>query len=169
MNEIGLIRRQLATEQAHALEVIAACAAALATPGASAAADGAHLEALAAAARAHLACVIGSFARREERLAALVRRMAAGDSRRRALDAALAAPGASRDAQALLDAQSWPALAAYLQGAWSTRRAALETSLGDSTPVTEWREIAVIDADSVLEERTRYARVRAAASGPGRS
>jgi len=151
MNEIGLIRRQLAIEQAHALEV----------SGAVTARDTASLEGLRHAARDYLACVLGSFAQRDAQLAALAARLPAGDPRRPALAAALAGPGASCDAQALLESDSWVALDEYLRGVWSARRAALDASLGASTPVTEWRQVAVIGADSVLEERTRYARVHA--------
>jgi hypothetical protein len=161
MNEIGLIRRQLATEQTHALEVIAACAVA--------ARDDAHLVDLRHAAREYLARVLGSFARRDERLGALAGRMAPGDTRRRALDAALARAGASEDALVLLEEESWQQLAEYLHGVWSGRCAALDTALGADTPVTEWREISAFDADAVLEERTRYSRVRAAVASQERT
>lgn len=161
MNEIELIRRQLATERAHALEVSGACAAALGE-GAAQALNGAQLEAFRKAAEDYLECALSSFARRDQRLAELVRRLPNGDERRRGMDAALAQYGGSRDALARLGTRSWRELADYLGRPWGSRCETIDRLLGAGAAVGDWREFAGIDADSILEERTRYARVRVA-------
>jgi len=38
----------------------------------------------------------------------------------------------------------------------------LEALLARNVPVTEWRAVSRIDADSIFAERARYARVKAA-------
>jgi hypothetical protein len=48
---------------------------------------------------------------------------------------------------------------------WSARRDAIDALLAASPRTTDWRLIAGIDADSILEERQRYARVSAALPG----
>jgi hypothetical protein len=162
MNEIELIRRQLATERAHALEAIGACVATLPASAARATADEARLAALRQAARQYLGGALTSFARRDRRLAALARRLPGGDSRRRAIEAALVGPGASHDALAKLDTESWRELADYLRGAWSGRHARLDALLAANGAVSDWREFAGVDADSVLAERAGFARLQAA-------
>jgi hypothetical protein len=162
MNEIELIRRQLATERAAVLEVIGACVATLPARGARATADDARFAALRQAARGYLGGALTSFARRDQRLGELARRLPLGDSRRRAIEAALLGPGASHDALAKLDSESWRELADYLRGAWSGRHATLDALLAANGPVSDWRAFAGIDADSVLAERAGFARLQAA-------
>ena len=52
--------------------------------------------------------------------------------------------------------------AQFFNSVWSARRDAIEAWLAANPRTTDWRVIAGIDADSILEERHRYARVRAA-------
>ncbi|MGP8033467.1 MAG: hypothetical protein ACLPQ6_04915 [Steroidobacteraceae bacterium] len=162
MNEIELIRRQLATERAHALEVIRACVATLAASAARGTAEHAQLAAFRQAARDYLGRALSSFARRDQRLGELARRLPAGDSRRRAIEAALVGSGASRDALAKLDTESWRELADCLRGAGGGRQEMLDELLAANGPVSAWREFAGIDADSVLAERAGFARLQAA-------
>ena len=49
--------------------------------------------------------------------------------------------------------------AQYFDGPWASRRDALDALLACNNRPTEWRLIGGIDADSILEERARYARV----------
>jgi hypothetical protein len=84
--------------------------------------------------------------------------------------------GRARDALAKLEAacagttasgsageQGWREFAEYFNGVWSTRRDALDTLLYTNSRATDWRTFAIIDADSILEERRRYAQVCAQA------
>jgi hypothetical protein len=87
----------------------------------------------------------------------------------------LARRGRSREALAKLESacagsaasdlrarqQGWREFAEYFNGAWSTRREALDALLSSNSRASDWRSFAGIDADSILEERRRYAQVRA--------
>ena len=70
-------------------------------------------------------------------------------------------PGASAEAldrvRASDSAATWQAFAHFIATAWQPRRAALEARLGTLTRAAEWRQIAGIDADSILEERRLFA------------
>jgi hypothetical protein len=158
VNEIQLIRAQLATERAHALVVASACAAASAG-----AVD------LRAAGLDYLLCVLGWFEARDRRLTELLRaRLDAGDGARRGLEAVLAQPGASGEALEKLEATEghasvgWQAVAQFVGTVWGPRREAIEALLAGITRPADWRAIARIDADSILEERRRFERVNAA-------
>ena len=158
MNEIELLRSQLATERRHVREIASACAAAHA--GAPARPGDAALEALSAACGEYLGCVLDWFDRRDQRLGELYAHPAA-DSGRMALERLKRAGPAH---------QAWPALAAFINGPWDARRGAIETLLASNPRVADWRAFCGIDADSVCQERALYARVRAAlpsASPPG--
>jgi hypothetical protein len=158
VNEIQLIRAQLATERAHASAVANACATAT-----SAATQ------LRAAGTDYLLCVVGWFAARDRRLGELIRTQpGVGDSARRALEAALAQPGASDEALEKLKATqggasgAWQALAQFVGTVWGRRRDTIDALLATITRPADWRVIAGIDADAILEERRRFERVKAA-------
>ena len=155
MNEIELLRAQLATERRHVSAAANACA--------TATADAAAVR---AAGTDYLRCVLGWFEARDRRLAELVRVRADMDEHtRRALEAALSQPGASEVALGKLtaaadDAAPWQALAQFVGSAWGPRRDALDALLGSLTRAADWRAIAGIDADSILEERRRFERLQ---------
>ncbi len=161
MNEIQLIRQQLATERAHASAVANACATALQ----SAAPDPVFRRACVD----YLACVLAWFEERDQRLAELTElRFPAGDPARAAFDEALKHPGRSRDVLAKLEAAcasarqpAWREFAEYFNARWSARRDALEALLASNTRAGDWRMLGGIDADSILEERRRFALVAA--------
>lgn len=155
MNEIELIRRQLTVERAHTLEVSAVCAEQLlkvAHPS----------ESLLQAARDYLAAALLSFTQRDARLASLARRLPGGEPAREALNAALEKQGGSDHAQALLARESWGELADYLSGAWRSRGELIDAHLTANIKRAGWRDVAGIDADSILGERARYERLQRA-------
>ena len=173
VNEIELLRSQLATERRHVREVASACAAAsLGAPPAPAAAAPAAWR---GACREYLGCVLEWFDERDARLAKLRARLPAGEADRAAV-AALGAGGGAREALERLagesaEHQSWQDLARFINGPWDTRRAAVEALLATNPRVADWRAFAGIDADSICRERALHARCRAAlpadsAAGP---
>ena len=154
MNEIQLIRAQLNTERRHVNAVAKACAAspgAAAGPGAAAATD-------------YLLCVLGWFEARDQRLLGLISTRTGADERaRHALQTVLARPGSSQEALALpANAAGWPAWAQFIQEVWDPRRQAIDACMAEITRPADWRTLAGIDADSILDERRRFERVRAA-------
>jgi hypothetical protein len=173
MNEVELIRNQLALERAHVSAVANACASALqGDAGAEARADA--LGRFRRVCVDYLACVLAWFEERDQRLADLLEtRFGAAEPLRRTLAEALARPGGSRDALAKLEAacartaapgpagsrQGWHEFAEYFNNVWSTRRDALDALLSGNSRATDWRTLGRIDADSILEERRRYAQV----------
>jgi hypothetical protein len=166
MNETQLIRAQLGTEQAHAGAVALACAQALRQAPPQTLESGAPLEQFRQACVDYLVCILAWYEERDRRLGLLVQQLASDDPRCRALNEALAGEGTSRHAlerlEAALAGQDWQGFVDYFTGPWRARREALETLLdGDSRPA-DWRMVGGIDADGILEERTRYARVAAA-------
>ena len=176
MNEVQLIRQQLALERQHVGAVANACAAL-----AGGAASGAASEGLGQFQRAcvdYLACVLAWFEERDQRLAELLAARSPGaEPARRALEEALARGGRSRETLARLEAacaasaasssparqRAWREFAEYFNGAWSARREAIDALLATNSRVSDWRAIGGIDADSILEERRRYALVQAQA------
>jgi hypothetical protein len=174
MNEVELIRNQLALERAHVGAVANACANAM-LGDVGAAAMGELLGQFRRACVEYLACVLAWFEERDQRLADLLQaRFVAADPARRALEETLARRGRSREALAKLEAacaaetasgsadpQGWRAFAEYFNDVWSTRRDALDALLSTNARVTDWRTLGGIDADSILEERRRYAQVSA--------
>lgn len=164
MNEIQLLRAQLATERRHVREVASACAAA--HLGGAGAPQGAALEAFGAACTEYLGCVLDWLDRRDQRLGELYSTLPAGDAVRKALET-LDPRGRGRDALAGLEAgasarEAWAALAQFVNGAWDARCGAVEQLLVANTHVADWRLFGGIDADSVYQERALYARVRTA-------
>jgi hypothetical protein len=165
MNEVELIRTQLALERAHAGAVANACASAVqAEAAAVVTAD--SLEQFRRACVDYLACVLAWFEERDQRLTDLLQaRRGPPDPARRALEEALARPGRSREALAKLETacagpqRAWREFAEYFNGVWTTRRDALDALLATDSRATDWRTFGGIDADSILEERRRYAQV----------
>jgi hypothetical protein len=169
LNEIQLLRMQLESEREHVRAIAAACAAALATAPASALESAAPLEQFRQACVDYLVCVLVWFEERDRRLTA---RTLPDGERTAACTALLAQPGNSRAALEKLEAAfssgaegsaRWQEFARFIEGPWSARRAALEDALAASGHTGPWREVSGLDADTVLEERSRFARVRATA------
>jgi hypothetical protein len=176
MNEIQLIRQQLALERQHVGAVANACAAMAAD-----AAGGAALEGLGQFRRAcveYLACVLAWFEERDQRLAELLQAGSpVADPARHAIEEALGRGGRSRETLAKLEAacaaspasgssvrpQAWREFGEYFNSAWSARRDAIDALLATNSRVSDWRTLGGIDADSILQERRRYALVQAQA------
>lgn len=177
MNEIQLLRTQLATERAHLSAVANACASALGG-AAGPVADGSPLAQFLEASVDYLVCVLAWFEERDQRLTDLARALPEAPGRR-ALEEALARPGRSREALGRLEAacarslatgaapvsagdaaaRHWQEFHRYFSGVWSVRRDALEALLAADPRAGDWRAVCGIDADSILEERRRYAQV----------
>jgi len=177
MNEVGLIRHQLALERVHVGAVANACANAM-QGDAGTVASGDSLGQFRRACIDYLACVLAWFEERDQRLAELLQaRSPVADPARHALEEALARRGRSRETLAKLEAacaastaptgsarqQAWREFGDYFDTAWSARRDAIDALLGAHSRVSDWRTLGGIDADSILEERRRYARVHAQA------
>ena len=172
MNEIELLRAQLATERSHVREIASACAAACPDTGAGAVAP----EALRRACAEYLGCVLQWFDERDARLEELYARRPAGDTGRAAV-AALGSSGRGREALERLAAQGgrredWLAVAQFINGPWDARRTAIEALLTGNPRVADWRGFGGIDADSIGRERALHARCRAllpvgSTPGPG--
>jgi hypothetical protein len=169
VNEIQLIRAQLEVERARAQAIAAACTTALAQAAPAALSSASPLEQFRQACVDYLVCVLAWFEERDRRIAGLLDRYDPHDPTREALDAALTRPGRSRDALEKLEAafatpaagaSRWQEFAHYLSGPWSARREALEALLAAGGRTPEWRAVSGVDADAMLEERSRFARVR---------
>jgi hypothetical protein len=169
VNEIEVIRAQLDTERRHAGAVANACAVALQRPDGG----GAALDEFRQSCVDYLVCVLAWFEERDQRLGDLAGARPE-DPARRALEDALARPGRSRETLERLAAAvagsdtadgsssaSWREFARYFNGVWSTRRDAVDALLTSNPRVGDWRALAGIDADSILEERHLYTRVGA--------
>ena len=174
MNEIELIRHQLATEREHACATARACAAALERTAGDAPCGAAALADLCQASIAFLAATLSSFEERDLRLVALARaRLRTEDPARRALEEVLARPAGNRElleqlatagasttlGQGDTALASWRQIADSLDTAWRARREALEDLFAPHARVTDWRTVGGIDADSILAERRRYAQL----------
>ena len=176
-NEVQLIRAQLTAERQHASTVANACATAFGRRNAVALSSGSSLEEFQQACVDYLVRVLAWFEERDQRLTDLSHaRPTAADAGRRTLEDTLASPGRSREALEKLAAalacaaaspdshaqESWREFAQFFNSVWGARRDAIDAWLAANPRTTDWRHIAGIDADSILEERNRYARVRAA-------
>jgi hypothetical protein len=174
MNEIELIRAQLDLERSHAGAVAAATAVALGHAAPAALASGTPLETFRQACVDYLVCVLAWFEERDRRLAGLINQYGPEHPTRDALDAALARRGRSREALEKLEAafaaapdtaaaagarQAWAEFAQFFSGTWSTRRDALDALLSANSRASDWRHMSGVDADTILEERGRYAHV----------
>jgi len=120
----------------------------------------------------YLVFVLTRFEERDQMLAEQYRsRLAPSDPARREADEILSRPGTSREALATLEAalgsgqdgatgpQLWIAFAQFVEGPWRSRRDAIDALLERNTRVADWRAVSFVDADSIVEERARYARV----------
>ncbi len=174
MNEIEIIRSQLAAEQSHAAEVANACVAALgSTAGISAPVEATTL--FREACVSYLVWVLSRFEERDQTLSELLASRQSLDNgaaaaSARHLGGLIGVTGTSREALSRLEKAlaatdstsaraSWQEFARFFNSAWSPRRAALERALAEHLGVAQWRSVCAIDADSMLEERNRYARV----------
>ena len=163
MNELEIIRSQLTAEQSHAAEVANACAA----PGATALFREACVS--------YLVWVLSRFEERDQSLSELLvarQSLANGAvaANARHLGSLITRSGTSREALSRLEAAlaagesqagstGWQEFARFFNSTWGPRRAALEAALAEHLSVADWRAVSAIDADSMLEERKRYARV----------
>jgi hypothetical protein len=176
MNEIEIIRTQLALEHSHAAEVANACAAAFGSRGGPAPADAATAQ-FREACVSYLVWVLARFEERDQTLAELLA------ARRPQADGAAAAgarhpagpggrAGTSREALSRLESAlaagesagappAWQEFARFFNAAWEPRRAALEGAFAEQASVADWRAVGAIDADSILDERRRFDRVAA--------
>lgn len=166
MNETQLIRAQLGTEREHVIEAATACANGGRGPAGGALAPGSVLALFRGACREYLACVLGWYELRDQRLSRLAVTLGEADPRCAAVARLLALPGGAREALGRLEAaaspgtsQGWDELARFMSGPWNARRDALERLLANDPRATDWRLISGIDADSILEERARFARL----------
>jgi hypothetical protein len=153
VNEIQMIRAQLENERERTGAVAQACSAAA-------------IEALHEAGLAYLRCVLGWFDERDERLRELYARRPIGE-RDSSLETLLAESRGGRQALDRLESASrggrqepWQVLSRFLAGPWKTRQEAIGRALASGLRVADWRTVAGIDADSMLEERRLYAQVR---------
>ncbi len=176
MNELEIIRSQLAVEQAHAADVVNACAAAFGSTDAASAPS----EATAAFREACVSYLVWVLARFEERDQTLSELLVSRQSpvngtvaaSARHLAGLIARSGTSREALSRLEAAlgagespavraGWQEFARFFNSAWAPRRTALEGALTEHLGVADWRAVCAIDADSILDERNRFGRVAA--------
>jgi len=170
VNEIQLIRNQLVEERKHASAVANACATALAAIAADAVTSGSPLAEFRQACVDYLVCVLAWFEERDQRLADVLRaRLKPEDLVRHTLEEVLSCRGRSREALEKLEAavagtggdrgDGWQDFLQYFNSVWSARRDALDALVAADSRTADWRAVAGIDADSILEERQRYALV----------
>ena len=171
MNEVELIRAQLSLERQHAFDVARALAAAGSRKGASA--D--SWQSFRQGSVDYLAWILSRFEEREQTFHDLLRgRAVPDDSERRAVERALEQPGRSREALLKLEAAlssaarteaeriaRWTDFEEFLTNVWSARRDTLDKLFAQQAKVADWRAVSGIDADSVFDERSRYAKVKA--------
>jgi hypothetical protein len=174
MNEIDIIRSQLAVEQSHAAEVANACAQVLGSTGAApACAEAAAL--FREACVSYLVWVLARFEERDQTLSELLASRqstanGAATAGAQQLAGLITRSGTSREALARLETAlaagesqgaraGWQEFARFFNSVWAPRRAALEGALAQQCSVADWRAICAIDADSILDQRNRYARV----------
>ena len=174
MNESEIIRGQLATERIHAAQVANACVAAFgAEREVAAEAPAAFRE----AGVSYLVWVLSRFEQRDQLLAELIERSGSGAGEREGtvppeLGELAARDGTSRQALTRLEnalaaaapetaRAGWQAFGQFFDTLWCERREAIERHLARLPRIASARAVCAIDADSILEERTRYAQVAA--------
>ena len=173
MNEMQIIRSQLAAEQSHAAQVVNACAAVFGSRGSAAQPTASFREACVS----YLVWVLARFEERDQTLTELLasRQPMAdgpGGAALRQLGTLISRTGTSREALSRLETafaadgsaaarEHWQEFARFFESAWAPRRAALEAALAEYLSVADWRAVCAIDADSILDERNGYARVMA--------
>jgi len=171
VNELEFLRQQIATERGHMAAVRSACATALEQAGTPP--DPEFLGHCAD----YLVFIVARFNEQDRTHAGQIRpRLDVGDDAgRRAIDDLLGALEQSRAAISRLataaadwrggradDAALVAALREYLAfyaSVLATRRHSLQPWFDAHYGIAEWRRAAGVDADSILEERERYARV----------
>ena len=174
MNEIEIIRSQIAAEQAHAADVTRACAAVFGAQSA-APAPGEETVLFREACVSHLVWVLARFEERDQTLSELLaarQPLASGPAAAgvRHLASLIARSGTSREALSRLEAAlaagesptvlaAWREFIRFFDSAWAPRREALDGALAEHLGVADLRAVYAIDADSILDERKRYARV----------
>jgi hypothetical protein len=88
------------------------------------------------------------------------------------VETAFALPGTSREALAKLEtalgatggtdtATRWTDFLRFFSSAWSARRDEIDRLFERQAKISDWRTVSDIDADSIVDERNRYARVKA--------
>lgn len=172
MNEVELIRAQLSLERQHAIDV----ARALSTAGSRTGASSDSWQSFRQGSVDYLVWILSRFEEREQTLHDLFRSHSGNDDpERRAAERALEQRGTSREALTKLEAAlgstsgteaervgRWSEFEHFLAGVWSARRDEIDKLFARQAKVTDWRTVSAIDADSIFDERTRYAKVRAA-------
>lgn len=176
MNEIEIIRSQVAAEQSHAAQVGNACAAVFG----AASATPATAEATALFREACVSYLVWVLARCEERDQTLSELLAsrqplASDvaaASWRQLGSLIARSGTSREALSRLEGAlaagasptaraDWQEFSRFFNSAWASRRTALDGALVEHLGVADLRAVCAIDADSILDERRRFGRIAA--------
>ncbi|HEY2035677.1 MAG TPA: hypothetical protein VGG96_01595 [Steroidobacteraceae bacterium] len=179
MNEIEIIRSQIAAEQSHAAEVANACAAVFGSESAARAGSSEATALFREACVSYLVWVLARFEERDQTLSELLaarQRLASGPTAAsvRHLASLIARSGTSREALSRLEAAlaageapaaraGWQEFTRFFDSAWAPRRATLDGALAEHLRVADLRAVYAIDADSILDERKRYARVAAQA------
>lgn len=165
MDELAILRGQIAAERRHLVDVKAACRAAL-----QAGHQTTGLEQFAHACRAYLLYIGRRLLAQDHAHAVLLRpRLPPGDAAsHQLLDDLEATLRQLRTALQALEAHAAPVagLAEYLEfvdGVLAKRRHALEPLLTAHYSIEDWRAAAFVDADSIIEERERYTACQAAA------
>ena len=174
MDESAILRGQLATERIHAAQVVNACLIVFGTAREPLGESGAFRE----ASVGYLAWVLSRFEQRDQLLGELITasRTAAPGTPEASVPAELAElaarEGTSRQALTRLERAlsaasaelahaAWQAFGQFFNTLWCARREAIEEQLARLPRIATWRALSAIDADSILEERARYAQVAA--------
>ena len=172
MDESAILRGQLATERIHATQVVNACRIVFGAARKPPAQSGAFRE----ASVGYLAWVLSRFEQRDQLLGELITasRAAAPGTPEASVPAELAElaarEGTSRQALTRLESAlsaaspelaraAWQAFGQFFDTLWCARREAIEGQLARLARIASWRAVSAIDADSILEERARYAQV----------
>jgi hypothetical protein len=134
MNEIQLIQQQLATERLHFAEVAGVCEGALANATLAGASEFAH------------ACA--------DYFAFAVSRFDADSTAAAKLEAARLADPAS-------PSLAWRDFLRVFNAEMQQHFVGLDLRLARNAPITRWRAVSRIDADSIFTERALYERVKA--------
>jgi len=164
MNEVELIRAQLALERQHA----AAVSHALSVAVAQSRDRTESVDRFRETSVDYLVWALSRFEEREQVFLDLIRErpqlsdgaeevFALHGTSREALAKLEAALRAGSDARA---APQWADFLQFFEGAWRTRRDALDKLFAQHARITDWRAMSAIDADSIFAERERYSRVR---------
>jgi hypothetical protein len=164
VNEIHHIRSQLNAERDRAIAIAEACARAPAGADPPGPVANAAIAAFHEASLAYLARVLAWFDQRDQRMNELYARLPVDDPDRRSLERMDDDGGSGREAVRRLEGsrrpERWQEFFRFLTGAWKTRRDAIDRLLSSNLRVADWRTVAGMDADSILEERGLYAQVR---------